>query len=56
MNGTPIRPSTSQAGPLSPAPHRLLDQLRQAARQCCHPEPTVAVFTDGCRRFILFDL
>jgi integron integrase len=41
--------------PLLPSqPPRLLDQLRQAARQRGHPEPTVIAFADWSRRFILF--
>jgi hypothetical protein len=39
--------------PPSPPP-RLLDQLRQAARERGHPEPTVAAFANWNRRFLLF--
>src|SRR5437667_12858 len=37
-----------------PPPPRLLDQLRDAARARRHPEPTVAAFVAGARRFVLF--
>jgi integron integrase len=45
-------PSLPPASP--PPPPRLLDQLRQAARQRGHPEPTVAAFAAWTSRFILF--
>ena len=38
----------------APPPPRLLDQLRQAARERGHAAPTVAAFADWSRRFILF--
>jgi len=37
----------------SAPPPRLLEQVCQAARQCGHPEPTVAAFANWNRRFIL---
>jgi hypothetical protein len=50
------RTSQFAPAPSSPpsAPPRLLDQLREAARQHGQPEPTVAIVADWCRRFILF--
>jgi hypothetical protein len=47
-----IEPSKHSAA-VPPSP-RLLDQLRQAARELGHAEPTVALFVDWVRRFILF--
>jgi integron integrase len=41
-------------GVMPPPPPRLLDLLRQAARQHGHPEPAVASLADWARRFILF--
>ena len=46
--------NTSPSTPSASPPPRLLDQLRQAARERGHPEPTVAAFADWNRRFILF--
>jgi hypothetical protein len=54
MNGDPAPQPISPPGLVPPAPPRLLDQLDQAARNWGHPEPTVVVFIDCCRRFILF--
>lgn len=53
MKADPFPPSSPPAS-LPPTPPRLLDQLRQAARQRGHPERTVAVLADWCCRFILF--
>ncbi len=54
MNGDASPQPTDPMSPRSPDPPRLLDRLRQAARQRGHPEPTVAAFADWGRRFILF--
>ena len=54
MNGDRNPPTAPQTPAAEPAPPRLLDQLRQTARQRGHAEPSVAAFADWSRRFILF--
>jgi hypothetical protein len=51
-NGDSILPSSPPASPSNPP--RLLDQLRQTARQRGHQEQTVAALVNWCLRFILF--
>src|SRR5262245_56545868 len=46
--------TTTRAPTSSPAPPRLLDQLRLTARQRGHAEPVVTAFADWSCRFILF--
>src|SRR6266852_3940971 len=54
MKGDRNPPTAPQTPAAEPAPPRLLDQLRQTARQRGHAEPSVAAFADWSRRFILF--
>ena len=54
MKGDRNPPTAPQTPAAEPAPPRLLDQLRQTARERGHAEPSVAAFADWSRRFILF--
>src|SRR5437762_9481691 len=54
MKGDRNPPTAPQTPAAEPAPPRLLEQLRQTARQRGHSEPAVAAFADWSRRFILF--
>jgi len=46
--------TAAHAGAAAPAAPRLLDQVRQLARQRGHSEAAGAAWADWCRRFILF--
>jgi hypothetical protein len=54
MSGVMTSPATSTAPPILLGGPRLLDLLRQAARERGHGERTVAAFVDWSTRFILF--
>jgi hypothetical protein len=53
-NVNPTTPPPDRAAHPAPTGPRLLDQLRQAARQHGHPEPAVAAFADWAGCFIRF--
>jgi len=55
MSDDPSPQHAAATSPRPPTPPRLLDQLREAARQRGHPEATAAVFADCCRRLLLLE-